>query len=561
MKLSLFLMVTFSSALLSAEEITAQDEEPILHGDETISHGDETISHDDEAISHGDETVLPDVEDSVTPDESFMIEADMVGHFSSNAQFDTRFDRDNEDIVEWTQRLKLEIDVRTSREWNFFLSGEMMHWTGGKKNEELVNLYINPAKVRTQFDVQLGESYAQYQKGKWNIKAGNLITRWGSTDISRPSDIINPVDRTRALTKDASMRLPQLGADLKYVFESFSAQIIFVPFFVPDRSFTFGRDSSFLAADISSFSNLPVTGLIDSLVDRSNEEFVQSALIASERPDEDPTNISIGGRLSTTLWNADLSLGYFFGWDRTPSLYLDSDLRALGEAVLQDGQFLRDLDIPKFLGRNDDGLERFSKVRNKVETGGTLAESKFSRLHMLSLDGARYFGEFGVRFEVAVHPEKTFVSETLATIRRPFLNAALGLSYEKIESEDDAFTVVIEGFYSEADSFDGAFSEYFVSDDERGSRELRLLFGSRNYGLITNVVWELPWLDMQAQMGGRLDLSRQDILVAGSVEYRWTPRFKSSVGLTFFEPFGDMLSVGRAFDHNDFVWIRSEAIF
>ncbi len=557
MKLSFFLAAYFGCcALAHAEETISHDEETISHEEESIDHGEETISHDEETIDHSEGKTKP-----VAEEESFEIEADLIGKFSSTAQFDTQFDKEGEDIVEWTQRLDLRMDIRTSPTWRFVLSGEMMHWTGAKENKELVNLYINAAQVRTQFDVQLGESFAQYQKGKWNVRVGNLISRWGSTDISRPSDIINPVDRTRAITGDASLRIPQMAVDAKYVFESLTAQVLIVPFFVPDRSFTFGRDSSLLAADIPALSNFPVSSLLQGVVDNSTEEYLQSALVASERPDEDPSNISIGGRLSTTFWNTDLSIGYFFGWDRTASIYLDEDVRALGGLVFQDGAFLQDLDFVKFLGRNEGALDRFTEVRKKIENNERLVESKFSRLHMLSLDGARYFGEFGLRFEVAAHPEKTFITESFETLRRPFINSAVGLSYEKIESEDDAFTIIVEGFYSEVGASDSSLTDFFVAQEDRGADDALLIFGERNYGLITSVVWELPWLDMQAQAAGRMDFSRKDVLVAGSVEYRWTPRFKSSLGATFFEHYGDTFSVGKAFDHNDFVWLKTEAIF
>lgn len=557
MKLSFFFIVFCASLPLSAEETISHDEETNSHEEEI---GEEDISHDEDSSAETNDRYDAS-RNSISEEEAFLVEADLLGRFSSTAQFDTQFDREGEDIVEWIQRLNLQMDMRVSQEWRFFLSGDLTHWTGGKKNEELVNLFINAKRVRTQFDMELGESYGQYQKGKWNVRVGNLISRWGSTDISRPSDIINPVDQTRAITGDASIRIPQMAVDVQYVFDAFSAQVLLVPFFVPNKSFTFGRDSSLLGADIPALSEFPISTLLQNVVHDSTEEFVQSALVVSQRPDEDPSNLSIGGRLTTTLWNTDLSLGYFFGWDRTPSLYLDEDLRSLGEHVIQDGAFLQDLDLVKFLGRNSGAVENLSALRAKVAKGERLSESKFSRLHMVSVDGARYFGEFGVRFELALHPEKTFISDTFETLRRPYLNSALGLSYENIESEDDAFTVIVEGFYSEIGGYDSSLTDYFVADIDRGSEDTQLLFGTRNYGFITSIVWELPWADVQAQGAGRIDLSRKDVLVAGSVEYRWMPRLKSSAGATFFENFGETFSVGKAFDHNDFVWLKTEVIF
>ncbi|MFW5968145.1 MAG: hypothetical protein ACOCV2_11535, partial [Persicimonas sp.] len=440
-------------------------------------------------------------------------------------------------------------------------------WIAGKQREEGTNYLFNAADPRATYRARLDEAYLSYRTGDWAFRGGNLKTRWGSTDIVRPGDVVNPRDFVRfdGSATGADLLLPQLTGEAQYGGDDWSVTAILVPFFVEDEAAVFGRD--FAAA--GPFGPLvgdqfPIFDALEQAVHPSRYDDVQPLFRASRVPEEKPENASAGLRGTVTKWNTDFGLGYFFGWDRTPWLHVDEDVQRLAALAVEDGRVLSDLDLEGFFERNAEAEQAWVRAGQKATEGEQLVYGEYRRQHNVVVDLARYIGPIGVRADAAFAAQRTLFTTDLEPVRRPTLTGALGLSWERIRSEDDAIALSLEGFWMHPFSASSGLTRALIPEDERGPREADLmLVGDGMYGLAGAARATLPW-DLQLQTGAIATLSNGDVIASASLSRRWESWLNTGVGLSIFEgpdPDEGDLSLGGLYDHNDQVTLEVSGVF
>ncbi|MFW6053536.1 MAG: hypothetical protein ACOC9J_01870 [Persicimonas sp.] len=574
--LLVFVMATLSGLQARAQETIFDPENPATEDpdeetDDPSDDGEETI-FDPENPAAGepveDEPVEEPAEDEPEPVDRAFSDASFLGSYSTGLAVDTAWEGRGEDIVEWSSLLGLRVDYDMTRHSRVVIEGEFWHWMGGQENPDETDLLVNASNPRASYRARLGEAYVVYREGGWAFRAGNLVSRWGSTDIVRPGDVINPTDFTQldaaAITND--MLLPQLTAEASYSGADWSVTGLVVPFFRENDVVVFGRDVAIanpfnpLIAD-----QMPVFVALEELFHPSRYDDVQSIFTATRVPDETPENASFGARGTLTQWNTDFGLGYFFGWDRTPWTHLDEDVQELIRLAVDDGQVLDDLDFLGFVQRNPQAVEISGDLSQKADNGEELFFSEYRRRHTLVADMARYIGPIGVRADVAFSPEQTFYTRRFEPLRRSTVFGALGLSWERLRSEDDLLTVTLEGFWLHPFSRDNALNRAFVAADERGPRDAELLLvGTDLYGAAAAVNWRIPVIDAELQVGALGTLSNEDVVATASVSRRWHSWLRTTAGLTVYEgpdPADGQLSLGGLYDQNDQVTLTVDGVF
>jgi len=269
-------------------------------------------------------------------------------------------------------------------------------------------------------------------------------------------------------------------------------------------------------------------------------------------------------RGTATVANTDLGVGWWRGWDRTPFVFVDDDLRALLTTILDDGQVLQDLDFLAFFLRNRELLQVTERLGEKVGAGEELFYSEHRRLQMFLLDGARYVGPIGVRADVAFFPQKTYLTEGFDAVRRPTLAPALGLSWERFENEDDLLTVTVEGFWSRPLPADDPVTRSIVPARDRGTVDDPLLIvGDGVYGVSAAVLWGIGWIESRFRVGGVYNVSHGDFIVSAALSRLFFDTVTGSIGYTMFggpQP-AERLTLGGIYDANDQFGVGLSGVF
>lgn len=504
--------------------------------------GTQAASEDAEARDGSDESLLDP--ENVSPSQASseatsqpqeMQTARFLGTWSDITAVDLSWG-DQEDVFEQVAELRLRGEYGRGSSFRAVTEVEFEHWWAFDDNGD---------NVRASYEARAGEAYITYRQGDWSLNAGNMIHRWGVTDLIRPNDVINPIDMTIITPDRAQRRIPQLSAALTWGPSKLRITGLVVPFFVANRSWAFGRDTALFSPNNPVVAQaFPIATVLNGLFDASIQDDVQPAVSATQVPDELASGVSAGTRVATTLANTDLALGYFYGWDRTQSITLDPTAQAVLITVANDQDFLNDFDFVSLLQRHNELLGQLNELSDRQAAGETIFESKYERLHTLSLEGTRYVGPIGVRLDAAFHPEKTYLRDDFTTVRTPTLAVALGLSYEDLSSETDATLISVEGFITEP--FDA--HEYLV-------------VGRRSAGAAAVLQRTDSWLESRAV--AVCDFANQDVIGTLSLAHRFETWLRVGGSLVVFDVWGEDSSVTPAsiLDQNDFATISVDGNF
>lgn len=140
-----------------------------------------------------------------------------------------------------------------------------------------------------------------------NFKIGKIIWTWGNADEIKPVDILNPQDYSFLLFKLLNDRKYGLsGADATIYFgESFNIQILSINEFKPSET----ESNVFEFNQIKKIKETPGFILTDSV-----------------KPDySDISNMPYGVRVGLNIYDIDMHINYFKGYDYTPVLEASSN--------------------------------------------------------------------------------------------------------------------------------------------------------------------------------------------------------------------------------------------
>lgn len=419
------------------------------------------------------------------------------------------------DAAEMTGEVGMALRHQASPRTRAVLAGRLRYWSGaGERFDDW----------RTDYEPRLERGYLIHRRDEWSFAVGQMTNSWGSTDIVRPGDVIDPVDLRNPLGGERfGGGLSQLSATATYGGDDWSVQGVVVPFFESNRISLFGRDTS-LAHERNPIIGEQLPFLLAALeltgADRRQE--IQPMLQATEPPRDLPQNASGGLRGSWTVSGTDLGLGAYLGWDRSPIIEFDEELE---EMVTSGG------DGPQNSGEQS-AAEDFDEL---VDGDGTALGSRFVRRLTVLADGARYVGPIGVRADVAFSPRQVFYTSDLESVRRPSLFSALGLSYERLLGGVRPLALTLEGYWLQPMSADSVLTEALVPADQRGeaSDELLMIDGGY-YGVVGLVNWATDWWDLELSSGMVASISPGDVIGQLAVERSWRSGVTTRLGTNLF---------------------------
>lgn len=469
------------------------------------------------------------------------------GTFTSLAAVDTAHDAPDEDTLLVMQRLAARVRYRISDRWSTTLEGRLSWWLMAHGDEGDGVFAVDTAARQGRVEAELRELMVAGRIGRLLLRVGQGTAVWGSVDISGIGDVVHPTDtRLGPLASPDESRIPVPLVDATLVWDRVALQALVVPFFTADRTTVFGGDWALLRPGSEAVGDLPI-GLLSNAIDPSLEDLAQPLLTATERPEEHLGNASVGTRATFSPRGWDLSIGWWFGWDRTPSLDVSDPVRRLGDAVAANPP-----DDP--LAFSADLLAAFGEIQAAVGAGEALIVARHERQHSVVLDGVTYVGPIGLRMDVVASPERTWLVAGQRSVRRPTLEAAFGVGYE-----DDAGDLVVstEVLYQRVFSQSGDGRYVYGLDD------LLVTFAGVDWSLATiDALASRPLADARVTLAAAALPREGDVLLAPSIGWTFRERYDVEIGATVTMPGSeDMPTIADFVAPNDAVFGRFEASF
>ena len=432
------------------------------------------------------------------------------------------------DPYEVVGALGMELRHEISEQTNLVLRGRFRYWAGAESGGE---------NWRTHYEPRLDQAYLMHRRGRWSFGLGQMRNSWGSTDIIRPGDVIDPVDlRDMGSSDGLGAAMAQLSATAAYSGGDWSLRAVVVPFFQGNQVSLFGRDGA-LATERNPIvaEQLPFLLLAEDLLDPSVVHYNQSLFLSTTRPQDLPKNASVGLRGTWTVASTDLGVGGFYGWDRTPWVELDEDMRELLSLLARDGQIFDDYDFAGFLQRNPGAFQLSRQISEKAEAGETIFGSEYRRRTTILVDFARYLGRIGVRGDLAFSPKRVFYTTEFEAVHRSSLFGALGLSFEELIDGERPLALILEGFWMHPFEVGSAVHRALVSEGEGGEEEDQLLlFEEGYYGVALAGNWRTPWWGMDLEAGAMATIEPGDLVGRMGATFRSREGLYLRTGVNLF---------------------------
>ena len=187
-----------------------------------------------------------------------------------------------------------------------------------------------------------------------------------------------------------------------------------------------------------------------------------------------------------------------------------------------------------------------------VQAGTTLVDARYERRLDVVLDGVRYFGPIGVRFDAVYTPRRTINVDGLTSVRRPRIAATLGVSYESATGD---FVVSTEGFVDRtrmrATDPDAALS----LDDLVG-----VAFGT-SLDATALLADDHALAPLELRLAA-VTLPREgDLIVSPALGWAFNEQTTLSAGATVFHTSSTRTSPADLYDANDAVFVRLDSSF
>ena len=471
---------------------------------------------------------------------------------SSRLLIDTCFDdtrrepleRTGEDIVEWWNIGRLRVDHKQGRELGLVAEAWVRWGVAGEHPGQDRFALFNPRDTRWTGEVELREGYAQWRPGDVDIKVGQRIFVWGKNEVFAAADVLNPLDLRfdpiRVIDSPRDIKVPVFAVDLSYWWGDSGLHLVALPFFTPHRVTVLGRDFALAPPGSPLEAELAAVAQVHPSV----SDQLQSSLWGTEVPEESPNNASLAARALTTIGGWDLALTAVYGWDRTPRLRIDPDLRLLAgaaDAILAD---------PEVLVTDPELRDAALGLQQKALVGEELIRARYKRMWLFAVEAQGVLGDLVVRTDVGASPERTFYSDTYVPLGRPALTGALGLEY----SRGEEWYVAVTGYSLVV--LDAPDEDLLLgieaADAEPSGRDLAALIGVSG-----TVRWRSVDRGIQVSANGAFDIQPGDGFVNLDIAYDRLEPHRFRAGLVVLD--GPAGTVGRRYGRNDLVYFGYDA--
>lgn len=459
--------------------------------------------------------------------------------YATAAQTDLQRQGAREDTFELLNEASLRIAAPLVGRWSMAVEGRLSWWvTSGDAGEDSPRLSA-PENYQGRFEAVLRDAYVSGRTGSVLWKIGNQLISWGSMDLLSPADVIAPRDNRRGIFADGEQsRIAIPAVNATWVHDRLAWQFLVVPFFVANQQALYGSDFAPLRQGSPLNDQLPIDLLVSSF-DPSIEDDINSALRQTRRPEELLRNVQPATRFTSSYGGMDVSAGYYYGYDRVPTL-------AVAESLIEFGRFAAERDGN--LAIDADTLSAVGPLLDDVQNDVTLIDAGYERSHFATLDGVRYLGPIGLRWEAAYSPSRTAYVSGPASVRRPWASGAIGLSYES----EDTLVISVEAGYTTFRRHDDD-PAYFLATDRQPTYAL-----GAEYWLPISALTNLGH-KLSLRAGGTWLPVGQDLIVLPSVRFGTESGWSAEAGVAIFSSFDDNRdTIGDVLDWNDAVFGRIE---
>lgn len=514
------------------------------------------------------------------------------GYLFEKWALDTTHDGQGEDLFDLRSRFVLGAEINTADFMKVYISARFWHFAVGEDAGDETWTVLNSRNVKYEYEAEVQEAYVYLPNEVMNLRVGNQIVRWGYGQFNKPSDVLNPMDYREGLFSD--LEVPLVPVFMVHVDRSFgpvNVSGVYQPFFAPNRTNLFGQDWAPMSAMYGNpaFATAggmaQMAGMIGGLIPSGIEDDVQPLMMATHPPDESPENGQFGTRIATRVADMDLSLIYFFGWDKLP--FIEVNNQFLGDVGLLAGtleehpavlgvlQGLTNLDpfdpfasgaemLGALSGLSDEDkatLQQAMQAVNRIlfdEDGNprqlsleSIFATRYRRQHTVGLSGSTIlFDRVGLKLDSAFSPARTIFLDSAAGFpvprSLPTISYSIGLDYRL----GTWFDIM------------GEFYHFHVLGLDAGEKVF--IIGSDLY--MMTLATHFRFLDFDAlefQLAGMYELAMQNLFLFPKATYKFPNGIHVAAGLILAEVIadGDVMGPAGLFDRNDSVYAEFKWAF
>ncbi|MDX9999808.1 MAG: hypothetical protein RBU30_00790 [Polyangia bacterium] len=442
--------------------------------------------------------------------------------------------RPSEDVFELTMRARLHAEARFLRHVKARLEARLDYWVTSERSKPGSVYWLGNGQAwETRGEVELGEAYVDLTLGPVDLRLGNQIVAWGLSELLNPNDVVNPMDLRRGLFGfDEDRRLPILAAKAAWHFGSMKLEGVWLPLFSPHRFELWGSDFAIFGPGSSSILG-QAEDRLDRLLHPTHRGRASALLSSTHPPPQDPSSSSLGLRFSGRSRGWDIGAQYFFGWDRSPGLGVDSDFyRAAMDGELFQNGTLNIVALGALL------------------VGNPLFETRYHHGHQAGLSVGKAFDDFALKLDMAYFPDRGY----LRTDRLP---EPLGAGLVELRVEHHTLVTALSAEYAHGSRFfiqiQGVHA-FLLDREANDPRELMGFLTERQLALaVATMRLQLLRETLLLSLTGAVDLLHGSFVLAPTVAYKITDSVKVSLGVLWFE--GKSNSLFGSWNKNDLIWL------
>jgi len=417
---------------------------------------------------------------------------------------DVKADDAYEDRFEWRTAVDFKVQYKFAPGARFKVSGDFRY-----------DLRVGDTAEADAW-ANLGETFIQFRKKKFTLRAGNVVLTWGRNGLLSPLNLLNPTDYGRALggTADESPRIPVAGVRATLRLHPVTVEAVWLPFFVPTRVPFYGRDFAvfrpgMLEELLPAATPRTGAGLVDDQLVQLSERVVDAitaldpysrdglqSYLAGGRPDELPWNGDIGLRVGLAGRGIDLDTYLLWHVMDEPQVRLHPQLvRLLVDRATLDSAAITQLTNPD----------------------AELVSSRHERAVMGGIDVVGTLGGFVLSGEVAVRNKAVMYTRRLEPYTTPQLAWAVAARYQS----GTTFAVDLE----------------FQHDVLLRPREDTLLRSQHDLRVAAVATLRLWRETFHLAVLGTYDILRADLYLHGRVTVVFDDVVRMHLGIQFFHGF------------------------
>lgn len=499
---------------------------------EAADEDDVIVIEESGAVEEAPDVIVVEPEEEATAD-PFGVRARVTTRFDTRLAVDTSFDRANEQIAELWLGGGFELDVDFAPSLSAYAAPRFDYVAAlDREGDDRALLYfLTP------------EAWVRYSAGPLSLRVGAMTWSWGKSDLVSPNDNLNPVDyRQSAFGLSGNAKIPVVAVESVGAFGPITIRGVVAPFFTPSRFHLTSWDFAVL-------SGRPLLAVPPAAVDAAfSSAYVDAGgdqVLLTDRPSQRLDNATLGGRVTLTAADLDLSVTAVHGWDALPRIVLDEDLALVATRFAAANAAE---EPPPF--SDPEVLSAIARLQDKSEMGQTLFRGEVLRRTVLGVDASYVLDPFVLKFDVAYTLKRTVYDQDFAPHRLPWINAVVGAEYylsDRLQVIVEAFAIIIR------DVPDNKRLAYFEPNEPPPST---LPDGTHDVvtpGAVAAIVWTAFEGDLRFELGLLTTFTRGDFGIAPTVSWRLDDHHQVSVGGFALEGKAD--GIGGAYTNTDQVFL------